>query len=150
MNKLSLILLSSPALAAVLLLLVGEKPARAADLNSKTNAQNVDRAAKANIACSQQNCTGNNHLANYLKLMATNSGSEDEFSNVKRTPEGHLILEFTEEESNAAIEMFGCDCVNSINALRQIRGIAIGVEGNTIIPGPKIKPCNQSAPEIEG
>ena len=82
--------------------------------------------------------------------MAANFSTENEFSNVEKTTEGHLILEFTEEESDAAIEMFGCDCVNSINALRQIRGVTIGVEGNTIIPGPKIKPCNQSAPSIEG
>ncbi|MDJ0724150.1 MAG: hypothetical protein QNJ38_03470 [Prochloraceae cyanobacterium] len=150
MNKLSLILLSSPALAWVLLMLgATNKPAQAAEVNSKTNIQKINLAPEANLPCSEQNCTGNNHLANYLKLIAKTS-TEDEFSNVKKTPEGHLILEFTEEESDAAIEMFGCDCVNSINALRQIRGVAIGVEGNTIIPGPQIKPCNQSAPSIEG
>ena len=150
MNKLSFILFSSPALASVLLMLVADKPAQAADIDSKTNTQKINKAPQGNLSCPQQNCTGNNHLANYLKLMAANFSTENEFSNVEKTTEGHLILEFTEEESDAAIEMFGCDCVNSINALRQIRGVTIGVEGNTIIPGPKIKPCNQSAPSIEG
>lgn len=150
MNKLSLILLSSPAIASILLILVADKPARAADLDSRANIQKTNKAPQANLSCPRQNCTGNNHLANYLKMIAIDSSTEEEFSNVKKTPEGHLILEFTEEESDAAIEMFGCDCVNSINALRQIRGIAIGVEGNRIIPGPKIKPCNQTAPTIDG
>ncbi|ARV61539.1 hypothetical protein BZZ01_25510 [Nostocales cyanobacterium HT-58-2] len=31
-------------------------------------------------------------------------------------------LEFTEEESDAAIQLFGCDCPACINSLRQLRG----------------------------
>ncbi len=57
---------------------------------------------------------------------------------------GHLILAFTEEESAAAIALFGCDCVKSINALRQMRGIALGVEGDRILPGSPIKTCSEN------
>ncbi|GAB1542007.1 hypothetical protein NUACC21_46800 [Scytonema sp. NUACC21] len=31
-------------------------------------------------------------------------------------------LEFTDEESDAAIQLFGCDCPACINSLRQLRG----------------------------
>ena len=32
-------------------------------------------------------------------------------------------LEFTDEESDASVTLFGCDCPSCINALRQIRGL---------------------------
>lgn len=32
-------------------------------------------------------------------------------------------LEFTEAESDASVELFGCDCPACINALRQMRGL---------------------------
>ncbi len=53
-------------------------------------------------------------------------------------------MAFTEEESAAAIALFGCDCVKSINALRQMRGIALGVEGERILPGSPIKTCSEN------
>ena len=33
-----------------------------------------------------------------------------------------MMLDFTEEESNAAIKLFTCDCPYCINALRALRG----------------------------
>jgi hypothetical protein len=32
------------------------------------------------------------------------------------------MLDFTEEESDAAIQLFGCDCPYCLNSLRQLRG----------------------------
>ncbi|MEA5597223.1 hypothetical protein [Rivularia sp. UHCC 0363] len=32
-------------------------------------------------------------------------------------------LEFTDEESDAAIALFGCDCPSCLNAMRQMRGL---------------------------
>ncbi|AUB37281.1 hypothetical protein COO91_03219 [Nostoc flagelliforme CCNUN1] len=32
------------------------------------------------------------------------------------------MLNFTEEESDAAIQTFGCDCPYCLNSLRQLRG----------------------------
>lgn len=32
-------------------------------------------------------------------------------------------LEFTDEESDASVVLFGCDCPACLNALRQIRGL---------------------------
>ena len=152
MNKLSLILFSSPAIASMLLMFVSDKPAQAAETETSAKAQKVTKTPETNLPCSRANCTGNRHLASFINIFHKGSGKgnlpKDEFANLETTPEGDLILEFTEEESEAAMKMFNCDCVNSINALRQMRGIARGVEGNIIIPGPTIKPCNQQAPEI--
>lgn len=151
-NKLSLFLLSSPTLASMLLMLLTDKPAQAVELDRSTRFEKVEKAPKANLTCSQNNCTGNASLASFTDIFVKETGKDnlsEKFPNLERTPEGDLILEFTEEESNSAIALFGCDCVKSINALRQIRGISIGVEGNKILPGPVIKPCNQRAPEID-
>ena len=56
------------------------------------------------------------------------------------------LLYVSEEESDTAVRMFGCDCVKAINALRQLRGIPVGVEGDRILPGPLIRPCTQRLP----
>ena len=154
MNKLSIIFLSSPTVVGSLLLaFLADKPAKAAELDDSKIPQKADNAPLANLPCERQSCTGNAHLANFISTFQSKARDateqvSDEFSNLEQTPEGHLILEITEEESDRAIELFGCDCVNSINALRQMRGMSVGVEGNTILPGPPIKPCNQWAPEI--
>lgn len=148
MYKLSLFLCFS----SVLLSLGAEKPTLAAENTSDSPATQAQKAPKLDIPCNQTECTGNAHLASYLKNMAKSEEKqplEAEFENLQTTPEGHLILEIGEEESYTAIEMFGCDCITSINALRQLRGIAVGVEGDRILPGPVIKPCNQPrAPQI--
>lgn len=33
------------------------------------------------------------------------------------------LLDFTEEESDAAIQRFGCDCIACLNTIRQMRGL---------------------------
>jgi len=35
------------------------------------------------------------------------------------------MLDFSEEESDAAVAMFGCDCPTCINSLRQLRGVPL-------------------------
>jgi len=147
-NRLSLILLSgSTVVGSLLLMSLTNKPTQAAELDTQTTPQKAStgNAHRANLDCKRQSCTGNAHLANFTQVF----GEADEFANLEKTPEGHLILEFTEEESNAAIAMFGCDCVKSLNAIRQMRGISVGVEGDIILPGPQIKPCNQPLTETD-
>ncbi|HLO89083.1 MAG TPA: hypothetical protein VK203_29315 [Nostocaceae cyanobacterium] len=41
---------------------------------------------------------------------------------VETTDEKIAMLDFTEEESDAAIDLFGCDCAYCVNILRQLRG----------------------------
>lgn len=148
MNRLSLILLSgSTVVGSLLLMSLTDKPTQAAELDLQTTPQKAptSNANRANLDCERQSCTGNAHLANFNQVF----GEDDEFANLEQTPEGHLILEFTEEESNTAIAMFGCDCPKALNALRQMRGISVGVEGDIILPGPQIKPCNQPLTETD-
>ncbi|MBR8826648.1 MAG: hypothetical protein DSM107014_01865 [Gomphosphaeria aponina SAG 52.96 = DSM 107014] len=145
MNKLSLILLSSPTIfGSLLLTLLTDKPAMAGELKQTNTAPKVEKAPSANILCERQNCTGNAHLARMNTMLK--EASKDEFSNLETTPEGHLILEISDEESLKAVELFGCDCVNSINVLRQMRGETVGVEGD-ILPKEPLKLCNQLTAE---
>lgn len=98
-----------------------------------------------NLECDRTNCTGNSHLAAFPQVNAPENPVE-EFPNVEENEAGHLILDVSEEESDTAVNMFGCDCVKAINALRQLRGIPVGVEGDRILPGPLIRPCTQRLP----
>lgn len=139
MNKISLLLLSGSTFVSSMLLMLTDKPAQAANLDLTETTNNVQKAPQANLSCERANCTGNKYLAEFAQTF-TNQEAND-FSNLEQTPEGHLILNITEEESDAAIAMFGCDCITSVNALRQTRGIAVGVEGDQILPGPQIIPC---------
>lgn len=41
----------------------------------------------------------------------------------------HPMLEFTLEESDTAIALFGCDCPHHLNQLRQLRGLPLLQEG---------------------
>lgn len=45
------------------------------------------------------------------------------FQSAQQADENRM-LEFSEEESDAAIQMFGCDCLVCINAIRQSRGLS--------------------------
>ena len=150
MNKSTILMLSSPALlGSMLLMLLSEKPAQARQTEQNSTWSKTQAASPVNLNCSNRtNCTGNNHLASFERTFtftAPDSQLEpDSFPNLERTPEGHLILEFTDEESAAAIKLFGCDCIKSINALRQMRGVAIGVEGDRILPGALIKTCSEN------
>ena len=150
MNKISLFLLSGSTLVGSLLLMLTDKPAQATGIDLTDTPKNVQKAPQANLNCDRANCTGNNYLAQFTQTFANNEPNQqtnqqpDEFKNLEQTPDGDLILNISEEESDAAIALFGCDCITSINALRQTRGIAVGVEGNAILPGPQIIPCTVS------
>ncbi len=41
----------------------------------------------------------------------------------------HPMLEFTLEESETAMALFGCDCPHHLNQLRQLRGLPLLQEG---------------------
>ena len=150
MNKSTILLLSSPTvLGSMLLMLLSDKPAEARETKQNPTWSKTQAASPANLNCgNSNNCTGNNHLASFERTFTFTAPDlqlePEAFPNLERTPEGHLILEFTEEESAAAMKLFGCDCIKSINALHQMRGIAIGVEGDRILPGAPIKTCSEN------
>ena len=140
------LLWSSPAFISSLWLnLSHTQPAQAVEIGSLQLTPENQPAPSAKIECDRSNCTGNNYLAKLPEI--TGEPLENEFPNLEQNEEGHLLLDVSEEESDTAVQMFGCDCVKAINALRQLRGIPIGVEGDRILPGPQILPCTQRLPE---
>jgi hypothetical protein len=135
MNKLSRALISGSALSAASLLnLLLEQPVLAAHKSAeRTNLPQSFSSNPALFICN--NCAGNDRLASFQRLSATRK------STVSKSQDP-LELNFTDEESDAAVAKFGCDCARSINMLRQTRGIKVGVEGEYLPPTQKINPCN--------
>ena len=147
-NTLRILLLSTPTLiGSFILTLFSEQSAQAVELDVNPVPLKSQEVPQANLDCDRTSCTGNNYLAAFNEMVNDDrSQTEEQFPNVETNEEGHLLLNVTEEESDAAVAMFGCDCVKAINALRQSRGIPIGVEGDRILPGPLIRPCTQRLP----
>jgi hypothetical protein len=148
-NPLRTVLISSPTLVGSFVFnLLSDQPAKAIEINSNPVSPETQKAPPVNINCNRQNCTGNNHLAAFNEILDSSEiETQEQFPNVEQNEDGHLLLNVSEEESDSAVAMFGCDCVKAINALRQLRGIPIGVEGDRILPGPLIRPCTQRLPE---
>jgi hypothetical protein len=157
MSTSTILLLSSPTvLASMVLMLLSDKPAEARETEQNPILLKTQAVSQANLNCdrvaypkgNRANCTGNNYLASFERTFTFTAPDRqlepEAYPNLEKTPEGHLILEFTEEESAAAMKLFGCDCVKSLNALRQMRGIPIGVEGDRILPGAPIKTCSEN------
>ncbi|MBR8836875.1 MAG: hypothetical protein DSM106950_23435 [Stigonema ocellatum SAG 48.90 = DSM 106950] len=138
MKKKTLILLSSSTfLSSMLLTLISDKSVKAVTLTQEKASDNADtnNTQKAVLNCQLQNCTGNAHLTTFNRLfMAKAEGSQAAHQKV-------IELNMTDAESDAAIKKFGCDCPKAINALRQMRGITVGVEGEYLSPTHKITPC---------
>ncbi|WP_448526257.1 hypothetical protein [Parathermosynechococcus lividus] len=68
-------------------------------------------------------CRPNPHQK--FQLICTRLGTEATVVQASGDANGMppAVLEFSEEESNAAIALFGCDCPLCLNALRQMRGL---------------------------
>jgi len=152
-SSLKILLLSSPAMIGTLFLnLVYGDSVQALDLLNSEGSISTSNPSPSNLNCDRRSrtfgdrsiCTGNQYLAAFPQI--NQQESVNQFPNVEQNEEGHLLLDVTEEESDTAVQMFGCDCVKAINALRQLRGIPVGVEGDRILPGPLIRPCTQRLP----
>ncbi|MBD2393241.1 hypothetical protein H6G11_03110 [Cyanobacterium aponinum FACHB-4101] len=144
-SSLKILLLSSPAMIGTLFLnLVYGDSVQALDLSNSEGSISTSNPSPSNLNCDRSVCTGNQYLAAFPQV--DQQESVNQFPNVEQNEEGHLLLDVTEEESDTAVQMFGCDCVKAINALRQLRGIPVGVEGDRILPGPLIRPCTQRLP----
>ncbi|MBD2778079.1 hypothetical protein [Iningainema tapete] len=114
-KKFVLALLSSPALfASVLSVVMTTQPAMANQTVIPGNGVNCvpnPHAANKKLVCVRVSKT----TTVTPKPKVTTPQSES-----NRVPE----LQFTEEESDTAIAMFGCDCPSCLNAIRQMRGQA--------------------------
>lgn len=105
-KKLLLVLLSYPLLMPLLSLLVAAGPAQAREF--------VFEAPQSPSACDRPSRMNNLTCVKGQRYQPSSSAAPG-----NEVP----MLEFSEEESEAAIAKFGCDCIACINAIRQSRGL---------------------------
>lgn len=110
-------LLSSPVLfASMLSLAMMTQPARA---NQTVNpvANNLSCVRSPHQANPSPTCTRVNKStgSSVVEFAAPQQGNQNLIAEE---------LQFTDEESEAAIAKYGCDCVACINGIRQMRGLA--------------------------
>ncbi len=114
MNRLLLTLLVSPTLFGSLMSLgaiatpvqIGETPAQSADSPRCVRSPHTQR-----LSCVR------------LPGKATGANSKPRIGWQRPGDEQVAMLDFTEEESDAAVALFGCDCPVCMNSLRQLRGL---------------------------
>ncbi|WP_033365019.1 hypothetical protein [Mastigocladopsis repens] len=116
-RKFVLSLLSSPVLfSSILSLGMMTQPARANQtVNPAANNLSCVRSphqATPRLTCSRVNNTAGSSV---VEFAAPSQGEQNQIAEE---------LEFTDEESEAAIAKYGCDCVACINGIRQMRGLA--------------------------
>jgi hypothetical protein len=58
-----------------------------------------------------------------LQAKTTTSNSKVAIASQQPANEQTAMLDFTEEESDTAVALYGCDCPVCINSLRQLRGL---------------------------
>jgi len=116
MNRLLLTLLVSPTLFGSVMSLsaianpaqIGETPSQSADSTKCVRSPHTQRLSCVRVP---------------VKTAAANS--QPKISWQRPADEQVAMLDFTEEESDAAVAMFGCDCQVCINSLRQLRGVPL-------------------------
>ncbi len=119
-KKLALVLLSSPTvLGSMLSMLLTVNPAHATEpVASVTDScrslpdPHISRLTCARFSQTTQIASAGDDYTGVQTLSDAPSSSEPP------------MLNFTEEESEAAVQLFGCDCVVCIDAIRQMRGLA--------------------------
>ncbi|NJM23528.1 MAG: hypothetical protein HC907_35320 [Richelia sp. SM1_7_0] len=75
-------------------------------------------SAESQRACVKHSKLGKFFCANAHQLSHIKKGSP-QIDEVEKDQKA--LLQVTDEESDAAVNMFGCDCVASINCLRRLR-----------------------------
>lgn len=115
MNKLVLTLLLSPTIfGSVLSLLLTVNVANTAEpINQATRLECKRTSYTQPLVCERVSQTYRVNKSTTVPVMRRPAQQSDEVP----------MLEFTEEESDAAIMRFGCDCLVCINAVRQSRGL---------------------------
>lgn len=114
MNRLLLTLLVSPTLLGSVMslsaianpALIGEKPSQSADSPKCAPSPHTQR-----LTCVR------------LPGKSAAAASKPRISWQRPGEERVAMLDFSEEESDAASALFGCDCQLCINSLRQLRGL---------------------------
>jgi hypothetical protein len=116
MNRLLLTLLVSPTLFGSLMSLsaianpaqITETPGQSTDSPKCVRSPHTQR-----LSCVR------------LPAKSAAANSQPKISWQRPADEQVAMLDFSEEESDAAVAMFGCDCPTCINSLRQLRGVPL-------------------------
>jgi hypothetical protein len=116
MNRLLLTLLVSPTLFGSLMSLsaianpaqITETPGQSTDSPKCVRSPHTQR-----LSCVR------------LPAKTAAANSQPKISWQRPADEQVAMLDFSEEESDAAVAMFGCDCPVCINSLRQLRGVPL-------------------------
>lgn len=119
-KKLALVLLSSPTvLGSMLSMLLTVSPAHAAEtVTSVTDScRSLTTPPSNRLTCARFSQVTQISNRNYTEVEVQTASLDPSAS---ETP----MLNFTEEESEAAVRLFGCDCIVCLNAIRQMRGLA--------------------------
>jgi hypothetical protein len=120
-KKFALTLLSSPVLfSSVLSLVMMTQPARASETLNPTGTQTScmknPHASTPQLVCIKVNKAAQASSTRSSVEFAAPTGEQN-----TQTPTAEY--NFTEEESDTAVAMFGCDCPACLNAVRQMRGL---------------------------
>jgi hypothetical protein len=117
-KKFVLTLLSSPVLFASVASMLISTPAKADQVihQSSLDCIRSPHSAQHNFVCERRQKTS---TAPGQKVAIAQQQPEL----VPQAPNKITELTFTDEESDAAIQLFGCDCPSCLNSLRQLRGM---------------------------
>lgn len=113
MNKFILSLLSSPVLISSILSM-GVMLNQAQAMEPQPKANTTDRLS----------CIRNKHKVGLVCARASVLAQIPKYQReIEFSQEGVPMLEFNDEESDVATNLFNCDCPACINSLRQMRGV---------------------------
>lgn len=106
-SMLSMVMLTQPAHASLRATEVINTP------DGRVCVRSPHGAYPTPLICIRQTNNSNSVASKSTQVVASNQG----------TPSDPAKLEFSEEESNTAIALFGCDCPACVSALRNLRGL---------------------------
>jgi len=92
---------------------------------SPTHAAEAKALLPNSKVCIESSHSRTNYICTRVKDITKVNASPaiDLATNPQDSPD---VLEFSDEESNAAIALFGCDCPLCVNSLRKLRMMALG------------------------
>ena len=117
MNRLVLTLLLSPTFFGLVLPAI--MVAHTANAAEPIAPANELIECESNAQTKRFVCERVSRTSNFTRSNAFTKSTPRPTPQAEETP----MLEFSEEESDAAVEKFGCDCLVCINAIRQARGL---------------------------
>lgn len=82
--------------------------------------------------CQPQSVKASESQGITITILSPDQVEIDDKLDLEKNENGDFMLNFTDEESDSAIKMFGCDCPSSINKLKKLRGMTKGVYGEIL------------------